>query len=261
MAETRTLGAPNDDDTLGNVFDAMFGGVGVGPVTAIGRAMGAVGLASMGRQPSHKATASALTGGFSRLGDFFDSLAARGIDVQSRGPLAGPRPELSDQAVRDALEAQAMESEPLSSAMRGAIAAQQSGVAVESDVQSGFSGAPQEGTRDPGLGVEGSRESGSSPSSARGPDPAGAEGLAEGGALLVTKKMLKGPDPEGPDEGEIKMTVQEGEMVMVIPRDLVQRYGPEKFKMLNRAIIDGLKQHMGQGMMKGKVSVKRASAL
>ena len=73
--------------------------------------------------------------------------------------------------------------------------------------------------------------------------------------------MLKGPDPEGPDEGEIKMTVQEGEMVMVIPRDLVQRYGPEKFKMLNRAIIDGLKQHMGQGMMKGKVSVKRASAL
>lgn len=84
---------------------------------------------------------------------------------------------------------------------------------------------------------------------------------AKGGTILVTKQMLKGPDPQGPDEGEIKLTVQEGEVVMVIPRDLVARYGPDKFKMLNKAMIDGLHQHMQKGAMQGKMPAMKRNSL
>lgn len=261
--ETGSLGSPRDEDTLGSVFDSMFGAPGIGPISAISRIGGAMGLASMGRRPSHAATASAMTFGFSQLGGFFDGLKEAGFSVHSSGPLAGPRPDISDRAVQDALAADVDRAARRSTDPVDPDEPQ--GVGIGDTVGDPANDPATEGAREGGFdsGREGQGGGATSSTDSTGRDSGdpGAQGLAGGGAVLVTKKMLKGPDPKGPDEGEIRMTVQEGEMVMVIPRDLVKRYGPDKFKMLNKAMIDGLKQHMSKGMMRGKVSMKRVSAL
>lgn len=255
MAET--LGG-----TLDTLEDALFGGF-PGSTPGIGQAAAAVSMGVRGRRPSMEAERAAVTFGFSRLGSFFDSLAMMGVDVQTRGPLGsigGEKPDIADKAVQDALAG--------ITGTRTGWGEGAPGTAVGDTFGAGVTGAEKDVGESLGQSERGGQEgrSGTGTSSPGGPSPdsrdsSESQGLAEGGTVLVTKQMLKGADPEGPDQGDIKLTVQEGEMVMVVPRELVLRYGPERFEMMNAAMIDGLKQHMNQGAMKGQMPIKRTSAL
>ena len=76
--------------------------------------------------------------------------------------------------------------------------------------------------------------------------------------MLVTPKALKGPDPQGPDEGRIEFKVKAGEAIVVFPKDMVKRYGVDKLK----AFFESWKAHSRMKDVMGPVpKVKRKAAM
>lgn len=171
--------------------------------------------------------AGSVVSGFLSLADF---LGLRGV---VGGPLGGTNaPDISDQDVQRALEMDALS--------RGAPRATDhlSGLAPDPNPDSKDSAGPGGGIGGgvggggPGPGATGGVEGGGMGSEGSGGQSSGPSGpdFAKGGVIVVTKRMLHGPDPKGPDQGRISFNVQAGEVIIVIPREAVKRHDPDTFK-------------------------------
>lgn len=247
--------APDDEDTLaGTLANIAFGMAGPSPLGAALGFAGAIAHAMRGTRPSSRAERSAMTFGLSNLEGLFDALEAAGLKRSNPGSiLGGIRPDITDPAVQAALAAEAARGEvdpaadtaaeqaAMSEAVSGSRIGEQAAAAAAASMAHDFGGTVSatgtDSGGDDGAGAgagPGSSDAGGSAAAGEGTGEGGAR--AEGDAFLVTKEHLKGKDPKGPDTGTIKFTVQDGEMIWVFPRDMVEKYGgPEMLKKIFEA--------------------------
>lgn len=246
MATSRNLGGTrrqDDEESLG----ATLADLAFGSPFAIGKITGAVAHAVMGTRPSHAAERGALTFGLSHLEGLFDALEAAGFR-RGVGSLQGVRPDISDPQVQHDLSVTAAR-QPFGTRPADDPAGQGAeGFSIDTPGDRTTAPAPGEPPSPPSPDISGvigqdvqsgeSAGAGSGPgSSDAGGSAAAGEGTGEGSrakgdAFLVTRRMLRGRDPKGPDRGRITFTVQDGESVIVLPRKTTTRLGMPRIKNL-----------------------------
>lgn len=173
--------------TLGNTFSSpqkMADFAFSAPIPGISVALGALAHGIMGTEPADKGAARA-TFGLSNLAGLFDAIERMGVSVArpGSGPLAGPRPDISDPAVQGALadratdarqRAEAAEVDRADRARRGPV----EGIPGVTDIQ-GIGFSPARGESDPDATDNGAAAAAAA--AAEGVSGVGGQGSVSGG--------------------------------------------------------------------------------